>query len=608
VTTENIVPAGSVWKYLDTGTNLGTTWRSSSFNDGLWAAGPAELGYGDGDEATTVNCGPSFPACNSGNFITTYFRRSFSIADSSIYAGLTLRLLRDDGAVVYLNDIEIFRSNMPNGTITSSTPASSVIGGTDESAWFSTIVDPANLRTGVNVLAVEIHQSSATSTDISFNLQLIGSIVQNTLFRETFESITSGTLLNAHPEWRDNGSGPTVNSGIGVGSSKGLTNAVDIFTWEAIPFNWNASSFQGAVLQMDFQSSATTPFLDDDRVGWMITNTTAASVNFFGVQLDPDSGTGQNIEVYWDNQSNVNVRKNIVSTTGLLQATTWYRLRLEVTRLGATAAKLDVLLTQLDASGNPVRVVATGSVPNTSLLPVAQQPHTKYFTGSSNYPAFKNFNNIAGNADNAFVQTNLDIPLPIQLASFTASVVSTSSVRLDWMTLTETNNYGFEVQKSVEATTGYAIIPNGFIPGHGTTTEPQTYTYTDNGVTAGTWYYRLKQIDLDGTIHYTDGVQVDVLTGVDGESVPKEFALEQNYPNPFNPTTSIEFHLPKATDVTLKVYNILGSEVLTVLSNVKMGRGVHEMQVNASQLASGLYIYRMTTPEFTQTRKMVVLK
>jgi hypothetical protein len=199
-------------------------------------------------------------------------------------------------------------------------------------------------------------------------------------------------------------------------------------------------------------------------------------------------------------------------------------------------------------------------------------------------------------------------PLPIQLASFTASVLSASSVRLDWITLSETNNYGFEVQKSVEAMTGYATIPNVFIPGHGTTTEPQTYTYTDNSATTGTWYYRLKQMDLDGTIHYADGVHVDVLTDVDGVWVPKEFTLEQNYPNPFNPTTSFEFHLPKATNVTLKVYTILGSEVLTVLSNVKMGSGVHKMTLDASRLASGLYIYRMTTPEFTQTRKMIVLK
>ncbi|HET6274103.1 MAG TPA: metallophosphoesterase, partial [Bacteroidota bacterium] len=363
-----LVPVGSVWKYLADGSNQGTAWRDRVFDDSVWPAGPAELGYGDASEgrpeATVVNCGLSAPACNSGNFITTYFRRSFSILDSSIYAGLTLRLLRDDGAAVYLNDLEIFRSNMPTGTITSSTAASSAVGGGDESAWFSTIVDPTNLRTGVNVLAVEIHQSSATSSDVSFDLQLIGSIVQNTPFRETFESVTTPSSLNAHPEWRDGTGGPTVNAGIGVNGSNGLTNADSIFTWEAIPFSWNASSFQGAVFQMDFQSSATAPFLDDDRIGWMITNTTAASVNFFGVQLDPDAaGTGQNIEMYWDNQSNTNVRTTITNTTGLLQATTWYRLRLEVTKLGAAAAQLDVLLTQLDASGNPVRVVATGFVP-----------------------------------------------------------------------------------------------------------------------------------------------------------------------------------------------------------------------------------------------------
>ncbi len=117
-----------------------------------------------------------------------------------------------------------------------------------------------------------------------------------------------------------------------------------------------------------------------------------------------------------------------------------------------------------------------------------------------------------------------------------------------------------------------------------------------------------KSYSIAGGSTLIDTYAIAMLTGVEEQAVPKEFVLKQNYPNPFNPTTSIEFHLPKATDVTLKIYNVLGSEVMSILSNAKMGSGVHKVNVNASRLSSGLYIYRMTTPEFKFERKMVLLK
>ena len=97
------INAGSTWKYLDDGSDQGTAWSGIAFDDSAWASGLAELGYGDGGEATVVNCGPSAPTCNSGNYITTYFRYAFNVPDASIYSGLNLSVQRDDGAVVYLN-------------------------------------------------------------------------------------------------------------------------------------------------------------------------------------------------------------------------------------------------------------------------------------------------------------------------------------------------------------------------------------------------------------------------------------------------------------------------------------------------------------------------
>jgi hypothetical protein len=164
-----IVPRGSVWKYLDNGSNQGTAWKDPGFDDAAWASGRAQLGYGDSDEATTLNGGPS-----GNRFITTYFRHTFDVEDPGLYGGLTVNLLRDDGAVVYLNGNEVFRSNMPQGSVTSTTTATDNVSGPDESAIYSQSADPALLEVGSNLLAVEIHQQNTTSSDISFDLSLEG--------------------------------------------------------------------------------------------------------------------------------------------------------------------------------------------------------------------------------------------------------------------------------------------------------------------------------------------------------------------------------------------------------------------------------------------------
>jgi hypothetical protein len=206
-----------------------------------------------------------------------------------------------------------------------------------------------------------------------------------------------------------------------------------------------------------------------------------------------------------------------------------------------------------------------------------------------------------------FYQQTTEVGLPIQLSNLTATVVNQNSVRLDWTTLTKTNNYGSEVQKSQGNQNNYQTIPNSFIPGHGTTIEPHSYSYVDNTASVGLWYYRLKQIDLDGPVHFTEGVQVDVLTGVNEKQLPKEFALDQNYPNPFNPATLIQYALPKESSVSLKVYNALGQEVAVLAEGVQQA-GEYQVQLDASSLASGTYIYRLTTDKFTSSKKLTVLR
>ncbi|HKQ37900.1 MAG TPA: lamin tail domain-containing protein, partial [Verrucomicrobiae bacterium] len=170
-----LVSTGAVWKYLDNGSDQGTAWRGTTFNDTSWASGGAQLGYGDGDETTPVACGVNPCSGNTpGKYITTYFRRSFTVADPASFEDLTLRLLRDDGAVVYLNGNELFRDNMPAGAVTFQTLAVNAVGGGDETTFFTFPINPAALQAGNNVLAVEIHQNVDTSSDISFDLQLFG--------------------------------------------------------------------------------------------------------------------------------------------------------------------------------------------------------------------------------------------------------------------------------------------------------------------------------------------------------------------------------------------------------------------------------------------------
>jgi hypothetical protein len=166
-----LVPAGAGWKYRDNGQSQGTIWRTPSFDDRGWSSGVAEFGYGDDDEATRLNYGTD----PNNKFITSYFRHSFVVSNAALFTNLTVGFLRDDGGVIYLNGKEAFRSHMPDGIIGNGTLAMlPPTFGIDESTFFEGAIDPALLLEGTNTLAVEVHQATVDSSDVSFDLELLG--------------------------------------------------------------------------------------------------------------------------------------------------------------------------------------------------------------------------------------------------------------------------------------------------------------------------------------------------------------------------------------------------------------------------------------------------
>lgn len=167
-TRETLVAAGSTWRYRDDGALSDAGWTAAAFDDAAWAEGPAPLGYGD-SQATVLSYGPDA----ASKYITTWFRLDFELVDAAAISALELGLARDDGALVWLNGVEIARSNLPEGVVTAATLASASVSDADETAFFAYTVDPLALVEGNNVLAVEVHQATVDSSDLTLDLELV---------------------------------------------------------------------------------------------------------------------------------------------------------------------------------------------------------------------------------------------------------------------------------------------------------------------------------------------------------------------------------------------------------------------------------------------------
>jgi hypothetical protein len=250
----------------------------------------------------------------------------------------------------------------------------------------------------------------------------------------------------------------------------------------------------------------------------------------------------------------------------------------------------------------------------TKVVTISIEYITATSTGSISWFAGLPSYSVADGSNNVITGTRLTIPselsaipLPVELTSFTSKLLN-DKIQLNWVTKTEVNNYGFNVERSINEGEWNSI---GFVEGHGTSTSPKEYTFSDKDIYTGgsKFQYRLKQIDNDGSFEYSDVIEVEV--------VPAQFELSQNYPNPFNPSTTIRFSLPKETQLKINIYNMLG-ELVNTIAEGTYEAGYHKVTFsaksgstsggNASPLPSGAYIYRIESPDFVQVKKMVLIK
>lgn len=232
---------------------------------------------------------------------------------------------------------------------------------------------------------------------------------------------------------------------------------------------------------------------------------------------------------------------------------------------------------------------------------------------SAQIPSQASLTVTSGSIENTFTNSNLsnsDAPLPVELQKFTA-VFQNAKVKLEWTTATEVNNYGFEIERaSLGTMPGKDYLKwekIGFVPGAGNSNSPKIYSFTDNSIPANVKYlYRLKQIDFNGTYNYSDEKEVLI------NSASESFSVEQNVPNPCNPSTNIKFNLPKEGKVVVKIYNILGKEISTLLDETRTA-GSHTVTWNGidafgREVSSGIYLYNISFDGQSITKKMLLVR
>ena len=309
---------------------------------------------------------------------------------------------------------------------------------------------------------------------------------------------------------------------------------------------------------------------------------------------------------YYNRKSLLNYMETIIKgVNGIITDTIGNPVKAKITVLNHDTDNSEVFS---DSTGFYLRMLSPGT-------------YTFKFEAPNYYS--KTINNVVVNSYNSITVLNVQLVssiVPVELISFD-SFVNGNNVTLNWRTATETNNMGFEIERKSRSSTPFLKEwafeftdwkSVGFVNGNGTTTETKSYSFLDEGLSSGKFQYRLKQIDFDGSFEYSNIIDAEIINLIN-------FSLEQNYPNPFNPTTLIRYSVPNiiSTDgrninVILKVFDVLGNEVATLVNDYKP-EGNYEVEFSAGQdsrtnIASGVYFYQLKAGSFVQTKKMIILQ
>ena len=206
---------------------------------------------------------------------------------------------------------------------------------------------------------------------------------------------------------------------------------------------------------------------------------------------------------------------------------------------------------------------------------------------------------VSGFNFNLISEFDPEMVIPVELGSFTYSK-SGNNITLTWNTISETNNYGFEIERKSSSQDWQKI---GFLSGKGTALQNTVYNFYDNNLSVDTYNYRIKQIDLNGSFKY---YEINEVVEIDN---PQKFYLAQNFPNPFNPSTEITYQVPFDTKVTLEIFNVMGEKIATLVDEIKVA-GVHKFIFLSEKfnLTSGVYFYRLAAGDYIQTQKMILNK
>jgi len=298
------------------------------------------------------------------------------------------------------------------------------------------------------------------------------------------------------------------------------------------------------------------------------------------------TGTRKNIMVFYDNETGSGRPLTLayLEDEGVTVAST---AKFYTDSVNSFSGRWGTIIPNLNANGVKrieQRSLADGSLVNYSIA------QTGIWNGVSTV-------NPAGGLNALAIETISPV-IPVELTSFNAAHRN-NEVVLNWKTATETNNYGFDIERR---TNNGEFSKIGFVKGNGSTASVSSYTFTDKSAAAGNYAYRLKQIDLDGSVNYSKEVSVNTAT-------VKNFNLAQNYPNPFNPSTVINYTIPSAGHVTLKVYNVIGNQIATLV-NQKQEAGTYNVMftMNSDKLASGVYFYKLEAGAFSATKKMILVR